>query len=483
MKYSSKTVANSLAIKFIEQLSIKLTSLIVSIVLARILDVTEFGIVGILTVFVHIASSIIEGGLSTSLIQKKKVDDLDYSTVFYTSFGLAVVLYLVLFISAPFIAEQYEKEAIVAYLRVIGVMLFVTPFNTVQLGYVYKHMLFKRLLLSTLVASIVSGLIGILMAVKGFGAWSLVVQTILNSSVSVIMLLILVQWRPKLLFSFQKLKEHFSYGWKLLVSSILDTLYNEMRSLVIGKRYTVDDLSYYNRGDSYPKTIMTSLNTSIQTVMFPVLSAEQDNPEKMKEVMRKTVALSSYVVFPVMAGFAATADSFVRLILTDKWLPCVPYLQLACIIYAIQPINSCNLQAIKAIGRSDIFLIIDLIKKGLGFLILFVSAFAFKTPMAIAVSAALYAPIQLVVNAYPNSKLIHYTFFEQIKDIAVPMAMSVIMFVCVFLLNILNLRLSIRTILQIGLGVGVYFLLSIIFKVPAMDTVISRLKRLFGRKQ
>ncbi len=333
MKYSGRTVANSLAIKFFEQLSVKLTSLVVSIILARILDVTEFGVVGILTVFVHLASAIIEGGLSTSLIQKKHTDDVDYSTVFISSFFMACVLYILLFFAAPFISELYENESIKVYLRVIGLVLFITPFNSVQLGYVYKHMLFKRLLLSTLTASVVSGVIGIIMAMNGFGAWSLVLQTILNSAVSVIMLLILIEWKPKLLFSFQKLKEHFSYGWKLLISSILDTLYNELRSLVIGKRYTVDDLSYYNRGDSYPKTIMTSLNTSVQTVMFPVLSAEQDNPEQVKTVMRKTVALSSYIVFPVMAGFAAVADSFVRLILTDKWLSCVPYLQGACLIY------------------------------------------------------------------------------------------------------------------------------------------------------
>ena len=481
MGYSGRTVVSSLALKFAEQLLVKLTSLVVGIVLARILDVADFGVVAILTVFIHIASAIIEGGLSTSLIQKKSVDDTDYSTVFFTSFVLAIVLYIALFFSSPFIAHYYNNESITIYLRVIGIMLFVTPFNTVQLGYVYKNMLFKKLLIATLTASIISGVVGIVMANTGFGAWALVAQTILNSVVSVVMLLILVDWKPKLLFSYIKLKEHFSYGWKLLVSSLLDTFYNEMRSLVIGKRYTSEDLAFYNRGDSYPKTIMTSLNTSVQTVMFPVLSSEQDNREHMKAVMRKTVALSSYIVFPVMAGFAAISDSFVRLVLTDKWLPCVPYLQLACIIYAIQPINSCNLQAIKAIGRSDIFLIIDLIKKGIGFLILFVSAYAFHTPMAIAISSAIYAPVQLLINAYPNKKMINYSLYEQFKDIALPLLMSIIMFFVVSLLNSMPLNIWLKTILQVLAGVVIYVLLSILFRVPAMRMVVDRVKGKAGR--
>jgi O-antigen/teichoic acid export membrane protein len=396
--------------------------------------------------------------------------------------GLALILYLILFFSSDLIASIYDNSSIAVYLRVIGLMLFLTPFNSVQLGFVYNNMLFKRLLISTLVASIISGAVGIVMAKIGFGAWALVAQTILNSMVSVIMLLILVKWKPRKQFSFNKLKYHFSYGWKLLLSSVLDTLYNEMRSLVIGKRYTVDDLSFYNRGDSYPKTVMTSLNNAVQTVMFPVLSAEQDDLESLKSVMKKTVALSSFIIFPIMAGFAATAESFVRLVLTDKWLPCVPYLQLACLIYAIQPINSCNLQAIKAIGRSDIFLILEVIKKLIGFLLLFLSVIIFKTPMGIAITASIYAPIQLIINVYPNRKLIHYSFLEQLKDIAVPLCMSITMFVIVYLLNTINVALILKIAIQIVAGIVVYVFLSWIFKIPAMYLLISKIKTIMRRK-
>ncbi len=476
MEYSSKTVVKSLTFKFAEQIAAKITSLIVSIVLARLLNVADFGVVAILTVFVHISSAIIEGGLSTSLIQKKQVDDVDYSTVFYTSLGLAVVLYSALFFCAPIVANIYDNVDITSFLRVIGVVLFVAPFNTVQLGYVYKHMQFKRLLIATLTASIVSGGIGIWMAYTGKGAWALVTQTIVNSTLSSALLFLLIEWKPKLLFSMEKLKSHFSYGWKLLVSSLLETLYNEMRSLIIGKRYTSEDLAYYNRGDSYPKLLMTSLNTSIQTVMFPVLSSKQDNKEQLKQVMRKAVAMTSFIVFPIMAGFAAVSECFVRVVLTDKWLFCVPYLQLACIIYAIQPINSCNLQAIKAIGRSDIYLFLDLLKKGIGFSLLFVSAFAFKTPMAIAIASAIYAPIQLLINALPNRKLIGYTFAEQMKDIALPLAMSLGMFISVFVMNYLPIHTILKLILQIITGVLLYLLFSLVFKVEALNDILFRIK-------
>ena len=236
MKYGSKAVVSSLIVKFSEQLMVKITSLIVSIVLARILDVTDFGIIAILTIFINISSAVIEGGLSTSLIQKKEVNEIDYSTVFYTSLGLAILLYGILFFSSNFIADQYDDYALALYLKVIGIILFATPFNTVQFGYVYRHMLFKKLFLATLAASVTSGVIGIIMANNGFRAWALVMQTILNSIITVIMLLVLVKWKPKLLFSKEKLKEHFSYGWKLLASSLLETLYNEMRSLIIGSK-------------------------------------------------------------------------------------------------------------------------------------------------------------------------------------------------------------------------------------------------------
>ncbi len=482
MGYSQKKVVGSLSYKFIEQLSVKGTSLLIGIVLARLLDVADFGVISLLTVFTHLASAIIEGGLSTSLIQMKEVDTKDYSTVFYTSFGLALVLYLVLFGTAPMIAEYYDNSSMCIYLRVIGLNLFVTPFNSIQLGYVYRNMMFKRLLIASLSACVISGGVGIAMAYMGMGAWALVAQTLLSSIVSVVLLFLLIPWKPTAEFSLQKLKEHFGYGWKLLVSSLLETGYIELRTLLIGKRYTTNDLAYYNRGDTYPKTIITSLNTAVTTVMFPVLSSEQGNLSAVKNLTRKTVSLSAFILFPVMAGFAAIAEGFVEIVLTDKWAECVVYLQLACLTYAIMPINSCNLQAIKAIGRSDVFLRLTVIKKIVGIMLIVAAVFAFNSPLAVAIVAALFAPIELLINALPNRKLIDYHLSEQIKDIFPAFLSSVVMFILVNSLNKVIVQVYLRLVVQIVAGVAIYFICSVFAQKAILKESLLVIKKQINRR-
>ena len=482
MKYQNKTVFNSLAIKFAEQLLTKGTSVIVSIVLARLLNVEDFGVIAILTVFTNLASAIIEGGLSTSLIQLKEVDDTDYSTVFYTSGLLAVVLYGVLFFTAPYIAAVYEIPALTLYLRVIGLMLFLTPFNATQLGYVYRNMLFKRLFISSVSASLVSGACGIVLAMMGAGVWALIAQILSASVISVLGLFLIIPWKPKLLFSITRLKLHFSYGWKMLVASLVDTLYIDLQALIIGKRYTQDDLGYYNNGDKYPKTLITSLNTAVQSVMLPVFAAEQDDLAVLKRTMRKTVSYSSFLLFPVMMGFAAVAENFVLIALTEKWLPCVIYLQLACFAYAVRPINSCNLQAIKAIGRSDIFLKLTLIKKFIGIIVVIVTAFCFQTPLAIAIGVALCAPLELLINIIPNRKLIGYSMHEQFADIAFPLMMSLVMFVGVYSITWLSLNVWLELLIQVIVGIAIYIILSLLFRVKALKGFVNLAKQKLGRK-
>ncbi|MBO5939086.1 MAG: lipopolysaccharide biosynthesis protein [Clostridia bacterium] len=482
MKYHNKTIVNSLAIKFLEQLLTKGMSVIVSIVLARLLDVEDFGIIAILTVFTNLASAIIEGGLSTSLIQMKKVDDLDYSTVFYTSGLLAVVLYIVLYLTAPYIAIAYEAPELNLYLRVTGVILFLTPFNATQLGYVYRNMLFKRLFISSVFASILSGICGIVLAMLGAGIWALIAQIVSASVTSVLVLFMIIPWKPKMQFSLKRLKLHFSYGWKMLVSSLVDTLYIDLQALIIGKRYTKDDLAYYNNGDKYPKTLILSLNTAVQSVMLPVFSTEQDDTDSLKRIMRKTVSYSSFLLFPIMFGFAAVAENFVLVALTEKWLDCVIYLQLACLAYAIRPINSCNLQAIKAIGRSDIFLHLTLIKKAIGITVVILTALCFPTPLAIAIGVALCSPLELVINIIPNRKLIGYTLREQVSDIAFPLLMSLVMFVGVNILTNLSLNVWIELLIQVVVGVVIYAVMTVIFKRDILLEGINIIKNKFHRK-
>lgn len=482
MKYQNKTVVNSLTIKFLEQLLTKGTSIIVSIVLARLLDVKDFGVIAILTVFTNLASAIIEGGLSTSLIQMKEVDDLDYSTVFYTCGLLSILLYAILFFTAPYIAIAYELPELTLYLRVIGLLLFLTPFNATQLGYVYRNMMFKRLFISAVLASILSGACGIILAYYGAGVWALIAQIISSSIISVGVLFLIIPWKPKFKFSYTRLKKHFSYGWKMLLSSILDTLYIDFQSLIIGKRYTTDDLAYYNNGDKYPKTLINSLNIAVQSVMLPVFSAEQDNIDSLKKMMRKTISYSAFLLFPIMLGFAAIAENFVLIALTEKWLNCVIYLQLACFAYMVRPINSCNLQAIKAIGRSDIFLKLTVIKKSIGICVVFFTAFCFKTPLAIAIGVAACAPLELIINTIPNSKLIGYSIREQLSDIVFPLVMSIVMFIGVYTLTFLSLDVWIELLIQIIVGIVIYAILTVLFQRNLLTDIINLVKSKIIRK-
>lgn len=257
---------------------------------------------------------------------------------------------------------------------------------------------------------------GIVLAYNGFGVWALVFQQLSNLTIDTLILWITVKWRPKKLFSISRFKSLFSFGWKLLVSGLLDTVYTNLQSLIIGKKYTSEDLAYYNNGQKIPNIVVTNMNTSIGSVLLPALSKEQGNPELVKAHMRRSIQVSSYILWPIMLGIAACSNSIIGLLLTDKWLPSVPYLQIACIYYALMPIHTSNLQAITAMGRSDLFLKMEIIKKVVGVIALLVSV-QFGV-LAIALSSILTGIVSTVINAWPNRKLLGYNYREQIKDIA-----------------------------------------------------------------
>ena len=326
----------------------------VSIILARMLDPSHYGAIALVTVFITFANMFVTSSFGNSLIQKKDADNVDFSSVFYFNIILGILVYAVVFIMAPYIAGYFNMEILCPVLRVLGLRLIVAGANSVQHAYVSKQMLFKRFFWSTLGGTIGSAILGITMAYMGFGIWALVVQYMFNSIIDTLVLWFTVKWRPKLAFSLKRLKNLFSYGWKFLVSSLLDTGYNELRSLVIGKMYTPADLAYYNKGKNFPNLIVTNVNSSIQSVLFPAMANCQDKKEQVKSMCRRSIRTSSYIMLPLMTGLALVAEPFVKLLLTEKWLQCVPYLQIACFTFAFMPIHTANLQAIKAMGRSDI---------------------------------------------------------------------------------------------------------------------------------
>ena len=310
-----------------ERTGVQGVQFILQLILARLLTPSEYGIISLITVFIVLGNVFIQSGFNTALIQKKDVTEEDFSSVFYLSLFVAMLLYKYYFFSAPLISEFYKMNEITMILRVLSIVLLFGAFNSIQNAIISRTMKFRMLFFSSVISMIISGIIGIILAYLGFGVWALVAQQIVNQISITIILWITLKWRPKLVFSFARVRHLFSYGWKLLLSSLIDTLYMNLRSLIVGKIYTSEMLAFYNRGEQFPQIIVSNINGSIQSVMLPTLSAEQENKKRVKEMVRRSIVTSSYILFPIMVGLAVVAEPLVRIILTEKWIECVPFLQ------------------------------------------------------------------------------------------------------------------------------------------------------------
>lgn len=480
MEPIKQKVLSSLIWKFGERISAQAVTFIVSIILARLLEPSHYGAIAVVNVFIALANVFVSEGFSTSLIQKKDADRLDFSSVFYVNILLSVILYLIIYFCAPYIAYFYNMSVLCPALRVLGLRLFVGAINGVQYAYVAKNMLFKKFFWSTLFGAIFSGIVGVVLAYKGFGIWALIAQYITNTTVGTLVLWFTVRWRPIFAFSLKRLSSLFSYGWKMLVSSFLDTGYKELRTFVIGKMYSSSDLAYYTKGKSFPDLVITNINASIQNVLFPAMSSQQDDKSALKSMVRRSICLSSYVVLPLMIGLALIAEPFVKILLTDKWLFCVPYLQISCLTLAFFPIHATNLQAIKAIGRSDLFLKLEIIKKTIGLVLLFISMR--YGVFAIAFSMLISTVLSSYVNAFPNKKLLGYKYLEQIKDMflgIIPLCSMSIAVICIGLLPINNYVLI---TLQVLTGAAVYITVSAVTRNESFTYLVDIIKGFIKKK-
>lgn len=472
---SNSTVFTSLLWRFAERIGAQGVSFIVSIVLARILDPELYGTIALVTVFTAILNVFVDSGLGSALIQKKDADDLDFSSVFYFNVTACCALYLLIFLAAPLIAAFYKDSTMTPIVRVLSLMLVISGVKNILQAYVSRTMQFKRFFFATLGGTIGAAVIGIYMAYRGYGVWALVAQQIFNAAVDTLILWITVKWRHKKMFSWERLKGLLAYGWKLLVSALLDTVYNELRQLIIGKKYTSADLAFYNRGRQFPHLIVENTNASINSVLFPTMSQKQDDREKLKEMTRRAIKTSTYIMAPLMIGMAFCAEPLVRLVLTEKWIECVPYLRIFCITFMFYPIHTANLNAIKAMGRSDIFLKLEYIKKAIG-LTLLLSSMWFGV-MMMAYSLLLSTFLGMLVNSWPNRKLLDYGFKEQIKDICPGILLAAAMGVCVYGLQMIGLNDFLTLLIQIIAGALLYCAGSILFKLESFYYILDFLKQ------
>lgn len=469
----TKTLTN-MAWRFFERVGAQGVKFLVSLVLARLLMPEDYGKIALITIFITILNVFVDSGLGNALIQKKNADDLDFSTVFLFNCFFSVLLYIGVFLLAPFIARFYKDVELISVIRVLSLTIVVSGVKNVQQAYVSRQLIFKKFFFATLVGTVGAAILGIWMAYEGFGVWALVGQQLFNVTVDTIVLWITVKWRPKFMFSLNRLKELFSYGVKLLISSLVDTVYRDIKQLIIGKVYSSSDLAFYNKGLEFPKFVSSNINNSIDSVLFPVLSTEQDDVHKVKLMVRRSIKVSSYLMWPFMFGLAATGKTLVPLLLTEKWNNSVIFMYFFCFTEGFIPITTANLNAIKALGRSDYIMKMEIIKKSIGLLLVFI-AIPFGV-YAIAASSVLYTLIAVYINAFPNKKLLNYSIFEMLKDVFPSFCLSLLMAIPVFLINFLPLVAIIKLIFQIFVGVIIYYLLSKLFKNESLEylTIIMK---------
>lgn len=478
-KENTGSITSNTIWRLAEKFGAKIVTFVVSIILARKLGPEIYGTVALISVFTAIFDTFIDSGLGNALIQKKNADDLDFSSVFYFNIAVCIILYLIMFFGAPLIADFYKIPELTPLVRVQSLTLIISGVKNIQYAYISKNMMFKKFFWATLFGTIVSAIVGILMAYRGYGVWALISQMLTNYTIDTIMLWLLVDWRPKWVFSFNRLKVLLSYGWKLLVAKLIYTTYTKICDLLIGKIYTTADLAFYHKGSSFPNLIVPNVTQSIDGVMFPAMANKQDNVKEIKDLVKKSIQASSFIIMPMMAGLIACGKPMIELLLTGKWLPSVPFLVIFCIIYSFWPLQIANMNAIRAIGRSDIFLKLEIIERVFSIIVLL-------SMMRISVlSLALAYMIGELFTAYiimvPNKKLINYGPLEQIKDLLPLIIISTIMGAIVYLIQLLNLNNLITLIIQIPSGVIIYLLLSKIFKLYGLDFIINKIRKLIKR--
>lgn len=469
--------------KFMERISAQMVSLVVSIVLARILVPEDYSVVSIVGIFFSFANVLITGGLNTALIQKKEADAQDYSSVLIVSTALSFVIYGILFFCAPLIAKLYDQPVLVLILRVMGLILPINAVKSIWCAYISSNLQFRKFFFSTIGGTVVSAIVGIVMALRGFGPWALVAQQMCNTVLGTLILIITTRISIRLSVSWQKLKQLLGYGWKVFASSVLGSIYTELNPLIIGLKFSGVDLAYYSKGRSFPTLISSTTNATLSAVLFPVLAKYQDDKASLLHGTRLFIRLTSFLVFPMMLGFLAVSDTFVRVVLTEKWLPAVPYIQIFCISSMFDMIHSGNCETIKAMGRSDIYLIMEVIKKTSYLFVIGLFVWLSDRPEMLAVSFVVCALVATFVNSVPNRKLIGYKFRYQCQDLLLNLGTSLLMCLVVVLAGKLPLPGAALLLIQVLIGITVYIALNLLVRNSSLTYLWNFVKGLLKGKK
>ena len=478
MNSNQNKVMSGLFWSFAERISAQLVSTLVTIILARILEPSHYGVISIVTVFITFCNVFVSSGMGSAIVQKKEISEQDYNTAFFISIVISVVLYTVLFICSPYIASFYKMPELKSIIRVMSLRLPIAAINSIQQARIRREMMFKKFFIATSLGTVISGVVGIILAYNGFGAWALVAQYLTNAIVDTGVLSIVQKWFPKLRFSIANARVIFSFGWKVLVTELVYTLQGDIRSLIIGKVFGASDLAFYDQGQKYPALFVNNINAALNKVMLPTYSKNQDNIPKLKEMLRKTISAGIFVLAPIMLGFAAIADTFISVVLTDKWILCKPYIQIFCLYFLTRPLETGCHQAILAIGRSDIALRIIIVINAYLLIVTLVSSFVFKSILMTAVGSLLSSLISLLCFMYYSRKLLDYRIKEQLEDILPPVVCGVIMAIFVSRIGLSNTNEVLLLLIQVTAGFFLYLIFALLMKINSLTYIFGLIKNI-----
>jgi O-antigen/teichoic acid export membrane protein len=459
----------------IERFSVQGIQFILGIIMARLLTPADYGVIGMLAVFLAVSQTFVDSGFSSALIRKQNRTEVDFSTAFYFNIAIGIICYLLLFLLSPFIADFFDTPILIPVTKVVGLNVLINSFVVVQRAKLSISIDFKTQAKASSVAVLISGSVGLLLAYSGYGVWALAFQSVLNTGINMVLLWILSKWRPAFVFSYESFKEMFSFGSKLLVSGLIDTIYKNLYTLIIGKKFSKEDLGYYTRADNFTQFPSSNITGILQRVTFPVLSSIQDDDEKLSESYRNFLRLSAFVVFPLMIGLAALAKPFILFFLTEKWVGAILLLQILCLASMWYPIHAINLNLLQVKGRSDLFLKLEIIKKSISISILFITVPISVTAMGVGMIVS--SLLALIVNTYYTGKLIHVGFFRQMKDLLPILFYSLLMGISVYFSISLLPNAFLQLIVGLIVGFVTYFTIAYLTKSKELKSLLSLVKK------
>ena len=463
----------------------QLITFFISVILARLLGPEKYGTMAIMLIFIAIAQVIIQNGFQTALIQKKEIGDEDLSSVFWVGLLISTVLYLLIFSASPFIARFFGDPEITPMLRVLSLILFSGSVVSVEIAIIARQMNFRLQCIGTIIADLFSGAIGILAAFHGMGTWALVLQQLIKNICLMVFLLWKLGWRPQRMISVKSISSLFSYGWKVLASGLIDTIYSNLYTPFISRLYNATMVGYYNRANQFPQVIVNSMAQTLQAVMLPAFSRTQDNESRGRLMLRRTIKMAGFVMFPAMFGIAAVAEAMIRMLLGEVWLPAVPLLRLCALSFSVWHMHVANLQAINANGRSDIYLKLEIIKKAAGVAVLLGSVRFGVTGMIL--MKAVWDYVCTFINGWPNRSILGYGPGAQWRDSLPEFTAAAVMGIAVYGLQVLLSRTGIivmasggqalmMILIQVAAGALLYLLIAVLFRMESLRYLIETAK-------